>query len=197
MKKHFIKGLCLIALLGTLGACTQPELPQDSYYRLSVTPPGPQPVKLKGILEVERFRADGLLSGRPIAFSEGKGRLSEYHYHFWIEPPVDLLQESMVKYLRGANLAVHIVTPELRVSEDFLLTGKIKRLERDLSNGDKVAVEIEIGLVRRSDDKILVLKTYSRQLPQSSGGVHGAVQAMNDALADIYAEFLRDASAAS
>lgn len=192
MKQTFLKSISFGATALLLASCAQPELPQDNYYRLAVSPAIQTTKHLDGVLEVERFRADGLLSGRPIAYTEGKGHLSEYHYHFWVEPPVDLLQDAMVKYLRSANLAQHIVTPELRMDEDYLLTGKIIRLERDLSDGDKVAVELEIGLKRHTDDKILVLKTYNRTLAQTSSGVQGAVSAMNIALSEIYAEFVND-----
>lgn len=192
MKHPFLKSISLGAVALIMAACAQPELPQDNYYRLSVTPPSSGSLLLNGVLEVERFRADGLISGRPIAYTEGKGHLSEYHYHFWVEPPVDLLQDAMVKYLRAAKLASHVVTPDLRINENYLLTGKIKRLERDLANGDKVALEIELGLKRTVDDKILVLKTYSRSLKQSGTSVNGAVQAINTALSDIFAEFLND-----
>lgn len=192
MKKTILKSISCAAVALGLVACAQPELPDDNYYRLSVNPPTGGTTILPGILEVERFRADGLISGRPIAYTEGKGHLSEYHYHFWVEPPVDLLQDAMVKFLRGANIASHVVTPELRMDEHYLLTGKIKRLERDLSSGYNVALELELGLKRTVDDKILVLKTYSRLLKQNGENVHGAVQAINAGLADIYNEFLND-----
>lgn len=193
MKQTFFKSIAFAAVAFGIAACAQPELPQDTYYRLEVTAPKAASAPLlDGVLEVDRFRADGLISGRPIVFSDGQGHLSEYHYHFWVEPPVDLLQHAMVSYLRGANLARHVVTPELRMKEDFLLTGKIKRLERDLADGKKVAVELEIGLKKVKEDKILVLKTYNRVLDQTDKGVNGAVQAMNAALADIYGEFLND-----
>ncbi|WP_419798894.1 MAG: ABC-type transport auxiliary lipoprotein family protein [Terasakiella sp.] len=192
MRKYFLTGAIIGAAALILSACTQPELPQDHYYRLEITPPNIGKLKLDGVLEVERFRADGLISGRPIAYSEGQGHLSEYHYHFWVEPPVDLLQDAMVTFLRKASLATHIVTPELRMNEDYLLTGKIKRLERDLSAEPKVVVELEIGLKQVRDDKILVLKTYKRELAQTGEGVHGSVETINRALSDIYTQFLND-----
>jgi len=192
MKKTPVAFLSMGILALGLVACAQPELPQDKYYRLNAISAPQALTKLAGVLEVERFRADGLTSGRPIVYSDSEGHLSEYHYHFWVEPPVDLLQDAMVTFLRQAKLADHVVTPDLRMNEDYLLTGKIKRLERNLINDDKVAVEIEIGLKRNADDKILVLKTYARELKQSSDTVLGAVDAMNVAIFDIYTEFLTD-----
>ena len=192
MKKTPVAFLSMAILALGLVACAQPELPQDDYYRLNVNNAVRAVVKLDGVLEVERFRADGLTSGRPIVYSEKKGHLSEYHYHFWVEPPVDLLQNAMVTFLRTANLADHIVTPNLRIKEDYLLTGKIIQLERNLFNGNKVIVKIEIGLKRSLDDKILVLKTYVRQIKQSGNSVNGAVEAINVAVSEIFTEFLTD-----
>lgn len=192
MTSRFFSSLTLVICTLILVACAQPELPQDHFYRLNITPPTSQQTLLDGVVEVERFRADGLISGRPLAYTEGKGHLSQYHYHFWVEPPVDLLQDAMVVFLRKASLARHVVTPELRMDADYLLTGRIKRLERDLSGEAKVAVEIELGLKRIGDDQILVLKTYSRELTQTDTGVTGAVSAINLALSDIYTQFLND-----
>jgi ABC-type uncharacterized transport system auxiliary subunit len=192
MKKHILVAILISLSAVALSACTQPELPQDHYYRLQITPPPAGELKLDGVLEVNRFRADGLISGRPIAYSEGKGHLSEYHYHFWVEPPVDLLQDAMVTFLRSAAIARHVVTPQLRMAEDYLLNVKIKRLERDLSAEPKVIVELEIGLKEVAQDRILVLKTYKRELAQTQEGVHGSVNAINRALTDIYTQFLDD-----
>ena len=194
MKSLFKNMLCAAGLI-SLAACAQPELPQDSFYRLQLNAPQSGGLVLNGVLEVERFRADGLTSGRPLVYSEGAGKLAEYHYHFWVEAPVDLLQDEMVSYLRASNVATHVVTPDLRMDEDYLLTGKIKRLERLLSGDDKVAVELELGLKEVKTDRILVLKTYTIETNQTDAGMHGAVQAMNTALSDIYSNFLADVRA--
>lgn len=192
MMKRFLTYGAFAVMASGLAACTQPEIPQDNYYRLEVPAPAKQAQKLDGVLEVERFRADGLTSGRPIVYVKDRGQLSEYHYHFWVEPPVDLLQDAMVDYLRAANIASHVVTPDLRMNEDYLLTGQIQRLERDVTSVEKVVVELDLGLKRLKDDQIIVLKSYKRELVQEQPGVNGAVGAINTALQQIYDEFLSD-----
>ena len=76
MKRSFLTSLSFAATALLVTACTQPELPQDHYYRLNVASPQQVSLKLDGVLEVERFRADGLTSGRPIVYSKGNGNLS-------------------------------------------------------------------------------------------------------------------------
>jgi len=186
------KSIMSLGLALGLTACAAPEVPKDVYYRLDVGAATAGTQRLNGVVEIERFRADGLISARALSYSETQGHLSTYHYHYWVEPPVDLLQAALIDYLRTAEIASHVVRPQLRMSEDFLITGHIKRLERDLSTDPAIRITLELGLKRTADDEILVLKTYERRLMQQGETVSGAIAAMQEALRDIYAEFLTD-----
>lgn len=188
-----IKSFSIMAFALILTACSSAEVPKDTFYRLDIgiRPLGGQLV-LDGVVEVERFRADGVISARAIAQSDAKGHVSTYHYHYWAEPPVDMLQDALIDYLRAGLVARHVVRPQLRMAEDYLITGEIKRLERDLSAEPAVLLSLELGLKRVADDKILVLKNYSRRLKQQGDDVGGAVAALQAALQEIYSEFLND-----
>ncbi len=179
-----------------LAACAQPPVPEDHFYRLRVTPPE-RPLAeppLDGILEVERLAADGLTAGRPIVYSQsGKPHeLKEYHYHFWTEPPTVMLRDQLVVYLRAAGVATEVVTPELRVEPDYVLAGKIRRLERILGTPPRVVVEIELGLRRSDGGRLLHLETYHAEAEAGADTVAAAVEALNGALAGIYAKFAED-----
>lgn len=181
-----------------LVACAQPPVPQDHFYRLQVAAPSdsmPQP-KLDGTLEVARLMADGLIAGRPIVFSEAANplRVSEYHYHFWTQPPTVMLHDELVAYLRAANVARSITTPELRLEPDYVLTGKIRRLEQVRGRPSKAAVVIEFALRDRRDDRLMMVETYSEENETDGASVPAAVAALNDALASIYRRFVADLS---
>lgn len=188
----------LPALLLLLGACAQPEVPTDRFYRLDVAQPQTRFAKppLDGTLEVERFVADGLTAGRPITYSEsGRPReVLEYHYHFWTEPPTIMLRDQLVAYLRAAKVADTVVTPEHRVEPDYELSGKIKRLEQVKGKPPGAVVELELALKRSADGRILILHTYRIEAEAKSGTVAAAVEALNSALGLIYARFLNDIS---
>ena len=128
--------------------------PKTIFYRLAVAT-SPQPLArppLAGVLEVGRFVADGLTAGRPIVYSQSgqPHALSEYHYHFWVEAPTVLLRDQLVGQLRAAKVARAVVTPEMRVDPDYVLSGKIKRLERVVGAVPRAVVELELA-VRRTD----------------------------------------------
>ncbi len=188
----------LPALLLVLGACAQPEVPEDRFYRLDVGGPETPFAKprLEGTLEVDRFVADGLTAGRPIVYSEsGRPReVLEYHYHFWTEPPTIMLRDQLVAYLRAAKVADTVVTPQHRVEPDYVLSGKIKRLEQVNGKPPGAVVELELALKRSSDGQILFLDTYRIEAEAKTGTVAAAVDALNSALGLIYARFTNDIS---
>ena len=181
-----------------LVSCSQPPVPQDNFYRLQVTAPGTSLAKtpLDGTLEVARLLADGLTAGRPIVYSEAARPLeaNEYHYHFWTDSPTVLLRDELVSYLRRAGVAKNVVTPEMRLEPDFVLTGKIKRLEQVRGDPSKVVISLELALRDRRGDRLLLVKTYDMEGETAGAAVAAAVGGLNAGLAQIYARFVADVS---
>ena len=182
-----------------LAACgSAAPVPEDQFYRLSAAAPSSPLAKtlFKGTLEVDRFVADGLTAGRPIVYSEaGKPyRVKEYHYHFWTQPPTVMLRDELVLYLRQARVSDTVVTPEMRLRADYVLTGKIRRLEKIVGTTPKTVLEIELGLRKASGGKLVFLDTYRIESPSSGPGVGAAVESLNESLSSIYANFVADLS---
>ncbi len=183
-----------------LTACggTQAPVPEDHFYRLKVAAPKApraQP-RFNGTLEVQRMIADGVIAGRPIVYSEAGKELEvlEYHYHFWTEPPIVLLMDQLVTYLRAANMAETVVSAAMRADADYAVSGKIKRLEQVRGAKTRAIVEVELALLKKPDGKILFVRNYIDSEAASGEDVAAAVQAMNTALGRIYARFTADIS---
>ena len=191
MKRTFRPALTLVF---ALAACTQPEVPSDSYYRLQIALPAPGPASIfKGTLEVNRFVADGLVAGRPIVYTapDQPHRVQEYNYHFWIEPPTVLLRDQLVAFLRAKKVADMVTTPEVRATADHVLTGKILRLEKIEGAAPKGVLELELA-VRRADGKLVFLDVYKMDVAAENNSVEAAVRALNKALDATYAKFVAD-----
>ena len=188
----------LILLAMAVAGCAQPPLPQDHFYRLQVTLPaaGTGEPLFRGTVEVEPFAADGLTAGRPIVYSDGQRshQLFEYHYPFWTDPPTVMLRDQLVDFLRAAGVADNVVTPELRIEPDFVITARIKRLEKIVATPPRAAVELELGLRRTSDDRLMFVGTYGLEVEAASETVGDALIAANQALSRIYDKFLGDIS---
>ncbi len=188
--------LVLAVLAGHLSACAQPPIPQDHFYRLSVPLPEVREdtTIISGTLQVERFAAEGVLSGRPLVYSDSDNpnELKEYYYHFWMEPPTVMLQNQLIKYMRNVNVAEVIVTPEIRANPSYVVSGKIRRMERVTGAESKIALELEMGLRDASTDRIVILDTYAVEAESEGPGVKGAVLAMDKVLVGLYQRFIDD-----
>ena len=185
-----------VTVTGLLGACAQPPVPDDQFYRLQIEamPAARSQPLLDGVLEVERLLADGITAGRPLVYSVSgnAAQLQEYNYHFWTEPPTIMLQGQLIKYLRAANIAKNVVTPEMRVRSNYILGGKIHRLEKIIGASPKVALEIELGLREAKSEKLVHLNSYRVEVDAASDSIPAAVAALNDALSGIYARFVEE-----
>ena len=199
--RRVIKISAVVLSVGFLAvACGgAPPVPEDHYYRLqAVYAAEPLSVKaLPGTIEVDRFVADGLTSERPIVYSEAgsPNQVKAYHYDFWIKPPTVMLRDELVSFLRTSQISDAIVTPEMRVSADYALTGRIKHIEQVvMKSGYRTVLEIELGLRRPSTGKLLFLETYRLENDANGSTVAAAVDSLNTALSIVYSDFLTSIS---
>ncbi len=200
MKKLLPVVLLAPLLAGCLGAA--PPVPRDHYYRLLVPTPAQNAgaVPLPGIMVVELPQADGLLRERPLLYSESgeSYELQQHHYHYWNDAPPRMLQDQMVSYLRRSGVSGQVVTPDMRIRADYQVSGKVRRLERLLGGGPpRVFVEIELALLRLSDEKVLVVETFGVEAPAGDESVEAAIVALNRATAEIFDRFLGQVRAAA
>jgi len=71
------------------------------------------------------------------------------------------------------------------------VSGKARRLERLLGGGPpRVFVEIELALLRLSDERVLVVDTFTAEQPAGDDSVDAAIVALNRATAEIFDRFL-------
>jgi len=193
-----IRGLTGLALaLIVAGCAATPPVPEDNFYRLQAMYAGPANggKLLQGTLEVDRFVADGLTSERPIVYSDigNPNQVKAYHYHFWIKPPTIMLRDELVSFLRAANVADRIVTPEMRAQANYVLTGRIKHLEQVREEkGSRTLIEVGLGLRRPRDGKILYLNSFRTENDAGGTAVVDAVDSLNTALSIIYSDFLTE-----
>jgi cholesterol transport system auxiliary component len=187
-----------VAVVGVVAACgSAPPVPEDQFYRLKAVREESAALAktlFPGTIEIDRFVADGVTAGRPIVYSEaGKPyQVKEYHYHFWTQPPTVMLRDELVSYLRAAKVAKAVVTPEMRVNADYVLTGKIIRLEKVIGTPPKAVLEIELGVRKATGGDLIFLGTYRNEAASDGPGVNDAVHALNAALSAIYDKFVAD-----
>lgn len=170
--------------------------PDDHHYRLDVVAPGQalkQPL-LSGVLEVQRFAAEGLVGERAMVYAvpDEPFEIHKYNYHFWNEPPGAMVQDQMIRYLRKTNLADKVVSPELHLKADYVIEGRVRRFDQLVGQTTHMVLEIELGLIRMQDEKLILLKTYRADEPAASDSAPAAVAAANKALSELFEQFVAD-----
>jgi ABC-type uncharacterized transport system auxiliary subunit len=192
-----------VRLLGTaavilsLGGClgSAPPVPRDHYYRVSVRPASYSAAQFKGTISVAPVEADGLLRERPLLFTQQGGReIQQHDYHYWTEAPPHMLQALLVDFLRSSGAAESVVTPDLRLPADFEITGRIRRMERQLTpDAARVVAELELAMTQVQSRRLIVIKSYSAEVVARDTAVEASVLALDEALSDIFSRFLADA----
>ncbi|RMD62466.1 MAG: ABC transporter [Alphaproteobacteria bacterium] len=200
MRRRPRAAFAALVLVLALGGCgTAPPIPRDHFYRLAIdtttvrTSPSPVP----GIVSVNAMKADGLLRERPVLYSTSGGphEMQQHDYHYWTEPPPRMLQGFLVDYLRASGFAEAVVTPELRIRPDYQISGRIKRFERLLGGKTpRIAAVLELAMIEAHSNRLVVVGTYAAERAVRDDSVESSVYAFNEAVSDILARFVADAS---
>jgi len=194
IQDHLLPPLLAIAIAWV--GCASGPAPRDHYYRLETAAPAAlASPKVAGTLEVERLRVETISQGRAMLYREASqpGEIEQYAYHHWVDPPGVMLRDDLVRYLREAGVAEQVVTPAVRVESDYVVSGRLVRLESILGGSDpSVVVEIELALTRQEGRKLLLLETYREERVAPGGGVTAAVAAYDQAVGAIFERFVAD-----
>jgi ABC-type uncharacterized transport system auxiliary subunit len=192
-----MRPLNLLWLVLALCGCQTAPAPEDSFYRLlpvQVRPALPDPIQKAG-LAVRPLAADSLYSERAIVYldAERPRLLRQYHYYLWLYPPAELIQEQFAASLRQSNPGASIAYKDRPDAVGYAVSGRVLRFERVVAeNGSKAVAELELTLESPGRGAVLLDKSYSADAPAPPGTINGFSQAMEQALAQIYAAFAAD-----
>src|SRR5262249_7174602 len=177
---------------GGLAACAAPEVPKEQYFRL-VAAPGDvhATMPLDGAVEIPPFDADGVMIERPLLFTaDGGQKLEQRNYAYWTNSRPQMLRDQLVTYLRAAGIAPQVVPSELRVDDvKYTIRGKVRRLEQT-ANPDGGTIEIELALLEKDSDKLILSKVFHVDQKTNSDKIDDAVTALNQGMNDIYRDFV-------
>jgi ABC-type uncharacterized transport system auxiliary subunit len=195
------RALALLPVVALLAGCfgSAPAVPKEQYFRLIASAPAEQAGKrIKGGLEIVPFAGEGVMSERPLLFTADGGRkLEQRNYAYWTDAPPQMLRDLLVAYLRQANVADNVTPSELRVDTAYSVRGTIKRLEQLTGTQSGAVISLELSLIEKAGDRLVLSKTYTSEKPTSGETIDSAVAALNDGLNDIFAAFAADLAAAN
>jgi len=169
------------------GGCLSGPAPPDRFYRLEVPDSAArlELPRLGGRLLVDSIRGDGMTLERLMLYRDASdpSQVKREGYDQWVDSPPVMVQRAVVKFLRSANAAEIVITPEMRLDADFHLGGRVNRFELLVGEGTpRATIELEFSLVRLEDRELLLLETYREEEDIGGSGVGGSVEAFSQAL---------------
>lgn len=176
MNKHVVAGLMTASML-LLASCAAAPVPTTAYYTLTpVSEAKPSPLKSR--LMVEPFQIIGIYTERPLLYRRGVA-LTQYRYQFWAEPPALMWRDALIDGLRGRG-AANVLTPETRVSADYILRSRLKRMEQILDEGAaQAALSLEFVLAD-SAGRVVLSQDFDEQQKLESDDPEDYVKAINE-----------------
>ena len=196
-RRHWLIGwLLLLPLL--MAACATPApVPEDQFYRL-IGPAAPAHLAkptIPGTLKIEPIKTFGIYRERAILYSQSDqpARLSQHHYHHWIDTPTRLIREQLTDYLRESGVAETVAGSQIGLSGDIRLNLELKQFERVLHPAGDVSVGVRLdAVIMDRSNKPLKIASYRSEPPAEDSSVTASVAAFNQALEAIYRQLLED-----
>jgi ABC-type uncharacterized transport system auxiliary subunit len=184
-----------VLILGSL-ACAGAPAPVDRHFRLEAPVPTavlPAP-SIAGTLVIDRPRGDALLAQRPIVYRRhpGASELAQYPYALWADAPTTLVQQGMAEHLTSAGLASQVLTADVGQHGEFMLRGRLVRLEHVLTGAPGVEVELELFLTHRGSGALVMQGRYSASRSVEGDELSPVVAALRDALGETLDAFVSD-----
>ena len=136
--------VCTITLL-TSGCFGKVHYP--SYYTLSIAPALKADVgstHQPTTVAVQRFETPAYLRQGRIVYSKAPGEIGFYEYHRWAVDPSVTITTSVVDSLRSERLFSFVTPYEGQQGTDYLLTGRLEKLE-EIDYGGGVSVEARLS----------------------------------------------------
>ncbi len=168
-----------LALAVALAGCGGAGRPIKYYQLTYPTPNPPAQTPLNVSLLVTMFDAAHLYKDERIVYSVSANQLGFYDSERWVAPPVDLLQDSLVRALRSSGHYRSVMTVRGEGGGDFALTGHLY----EFGEADGATIVARLHYVTRLRDRktgmIVWTHVYNYDEPASAKTVPAVVEAMD------------------
>ncbi|MBI4006423.1 MAG: membrane integrity-associated transporter subunit PqiC [Gammaproteobacteria bacterium] len=197
MMRYLVIILLFIILTGCSSA---PPVPTDHFYRFKTPTQGDigKQRLTDQVIYINSFLAEGLYNERALLYTNDNlsQELQQYHYHFWITSPPDLLRDYLVSFLRAADTSPVIITGA-GVTDGLQITGRVTEFEKlDSGNQSYVNVALELRLDKQGNELPLLLKEYRANEQVQGKSLTDVITSFNTAVLRIYSDFVTDMESA-
>jgi ABC-type uncharacterized transport system auxiliary subunit len=174
-----INGSILISLFALiLGGCGHPK-PIRYYTIQSAAAPALSTNAQSVSLVVGTISGPEIFRGSPIAYRVGTNEIGTYQYSQWVDPPVVMVQSSLIRVLRASGNYQSVVGLGSAVDGQFLVRGRLYDFEEVDGGGITGLVSMEFELYDRKSGKIVWSHFYSQSEPVQGKEISAIVTALD------------------
>jgi ABC-type uncharacterized transport system auxiliary subunit len=151
------------------------------YYQLSYpsTAPPPAPDAINTTLVVRPFEASHLYLGDQIVYGFDSPELGMYQTQRWAEPPVEMLQDALVRGLRSTGRFRGVYTMRADVASQYLLAGHLYDFKEVDGSAIVARLNFAVRLRDRKAGTTVWTHIYNHDEPASEKSVAAVATAMD------------------
>jgi ABC-type uncharacterized transport system auxiliary subunit len=168
--------ISLFALV--LSGCSHPK-PIRYYTVQSATAPAATTSAQSVSLVIGTITGAEIFRGSPIAYRIGANEIGTYQYSQWIEPPVILVQSSLIRVLRASGNFQSVTSLGSASDGPFLVRGRLYDFEEVDGGSITGLVSMEFELIERKSGKIVWSHFYSQSEPVQGKEMSAIVTALD------------------
>jgi ABC-type uncharacterized transport system auxiliary subunit len=184
MKRISITIILALSSLTILTGCSG-KMRYPSYYTLNlpVPPDPPAPENAKATVAIREFSAPAYLRRGAIVFKSSPESVGFYAYQRWAVDPCEFVTDSVRDRLSAAGLFAHVKPYDGRPDAEYLLNGRLEKLEEiDYQGGVKVEVAISAQMIRYDTGETVWSKAVSKVGNVDKRDVPDVVSAMSSTM---------------
>jgi ABC-type uncharacterized transport system auxiliary subunit len=120
-----------------------------------------------------------ILRGSPIAYRIGANEIGIYQYSQWEEPPVEMIQNSLIRLLRESGNYQSVETLSGGSDGQFVVRGRLNDFEEVDGPAITGLVSMEFELYDRKSGKVVWTHSYSQSEPATGKEISAVVAALD------------------
>lgn len=190
-RTHITVALLLFSLIILAGCSGKMHYP--NYYTLNLPAPPDPPASenAKATVAIREFSAPGYLRRGEIVFKTSPESVGFYAYHRWAVDPCEFITDSMQDRLNATGLFAHVKRYDGRADAEYLVTGRLEKLEEiDYEGSVKVVVSISAQMIRVDSGATVWTKAVTKVGNVDKRDVPAVVSAMSNTMDSAMQELL-------
>jgi len=176
--RGFAAAMLVFVMVGVSG-CGSPK--PVKYYML--TPPAtnldPSHPPIDAVLLIRLFQAPHLYRDDRIVYGNDANQMGVYENNRWVQPPVDLLQDTLSRRLRASGQFKTVTTLRSDAAIDYYLSGHIYSFREVTGNSLAARLSYDVDLVDSRRGRSVWRHTYDYNEPVSGKTLVDVVAAMD------------------